>query len=100
MIGFQIDACGRVARIDKGADEIRSYKFDFTEILAGAKITGAPVLTVDADLSLVGQTVDDTTVTVQISGGMLGRFHPVTCRITTDETPADTIVRTMVFRIV
>lgn len=98
MSAFLISDDGRTARIDKGVGESLSYEFDFTALLAGANIHGAPVLTIDERLAMVGVANDAKTVSVQLSGGVLGAHHPVTCSVTTDETPAEIYTRTMIIR--
>ncbi len=97
--GFQFDAEG--PWIVKDPDAVLNYAVDWgvplSNWLNGASIASV-AWTVPAGLALAGQSETATVATVVLSGGTAGEVYTVTCRITTNGTPALTDDRS--FRVV
>ncbi len=78
----------------KDPDALNDAAFDWTAYLGAATITTQSILITGTDALLVADTVTrDVTnkkVTYRLTGGTLGVRYTVTCRITTNETPAQT----------
>ena len=65
----------------KQPDEKRTLTFDFSaKIVPGTTLTGAATLIAETGLTVSSGTVAATTVTCQVSGGILGTAYKVTCR--------------------
>lgn len=71
--------------IDKDPNAVLDYVQNWATWLAEVSdtITGTPVWTVGAGLTLDSQSNTTTAATAVISGGMVGSKEPVSCRITT-----------------
>lgn len=82
----------------KDPDAILDYVFDWSPYLeAGETITDKTV-TVDAGLTLDSHSVDDSSVTVWLSGGTVRTTYKVACLITTSAGRTDE--RTMTIKVV
>lgn len=84
--------------IIKDPQASKDWRFDWSSWLSSGEVIAthtieATGITVDTD------TNDATSVTVWLSGGTEGSVASVTCRITTDSTPARTDDRTVDFLI-
>jgi hypothetical protein len=71
--------------IDKDPDAVLDYSQDWSAWLTplGDTITGAPVWTAGAGLTVVSQSNNTTAAIAFISGGQVGNKIPLACRIVT-----------------
>jgi len=71
--------------IDKDPQAVLDYVFDWSAWLSAISdtITGTPLFTVGAGLTLASQSNTTLTATAFVSGGTVGSKAPVSCRITT-----------------
>lgn len=77
-----------IPEIDKAPDAVLDYEFDWAAWLVSDRIITATITATD------GITVDrhidsDTTVTVWLSGGLIGSVYEVTCHIVTEDERED-----------
>ncbi|ODS54692.1 MAG: hypothetical protein ABS36_11035 [Acidobacteria bacterium SCN 69-37] len=90
---------------DKDPDAVLFYLFDWRKWLAGTAVIQSYEILIDrvTDPPLVQEyaTVvqDGTGVRVRITGGQLGQTYTITCRITTNESPAQTDDRSAILRV-
>lgn len=79
---FKTEADG-LTYISKDANATLDYVITWANWLGADTITGAPVWTVDAGLTLSAQSNTTTTATVWLAAGIAGQNYTVACRITT-----------------
>lgn len=96
-----------ISNYNKDPNEILDYTIDFAALLDTAN--DEAIASVTWSVSGEGLTVgtgeyaaanDDTSATVWLSAGTVGTTYSVTCRATTDATPARIFERSISVRIV
>ena len=97
--------------VEKDPSAIKVYEFDWTNWLAAsplgssAQISGSPVFTIggaDAVLTKDQESVvsGNLKTRVRLSAGTLGVTYMVSCKVSTNESPAQTDERSFFVRIV
>lgn len=85
---------------DKDPQAVLDWDFTWTDWLTGGEvITGTPLITIDAGLTKDSQSNTNSVVKVWLSGGTVGTTYKVSCRITTNSSPARTDERSLLIRI-
>lgn len=92
------------ATVTKDPDAALVYTWDWSAWLVGDAVIDTATFAVDvapdASLTLDEDDSDDTTASVRINGGTVGKKYQVRCRVVTDETPAQTDDRSIWVHIV
>lgn len=73
----------------KDPDAVLDYVWDWTAWLAEDEVITSVTWIVEDGITQDSVTKTDTTATVWLSGGTLGGFYDITCRITTDQGRTD-----------
>lgn len=81
----------------KDPSALLDFSFDWSPWLADGETIDDHTITVDDGLTLDSHSVDDTSVTVWLSGGTARTLYKVACLITT--TAGRTDERTMTIRV-
>lgn len=77
-----------IARFPKDPNAVLDYTIDWSDWLTGTEVISLATWTLPAGITNAGDTHDATSATIFLSGGTAGVTYNVTCRITTDNSPA------------
>ena len=74
----------------KDPNAVKDYRFKWADFLESGELISTALITVDAGLTLDSTSIVDTSTSVLgwFSGGTAGEKYKITCKITTDSTPA------------